>query len=118
MNLTRAERAARANVRAGALRRRAREKAAVVGHELTLDELYARDAGFCHLCRLPVPREQATKDHRVPLAKGGARDESNEALAHRRCNSAKGARGPRKKGLRRTRLRAKPKVREFPNDCF
>lgn len=101
------ERAKRA--RHGA-RRRAREKAADVGHELTLDELYARDRGLCHRCKLPVHRDHASKDHVIPLARGGARDESNEKLAHKRCNSSKGAStGPRKKGLRRGRWARKPK---------
>ena len=115
---TRAERSAVAGERQGAARRRAREASAVVGVELTLDDLFARDQGYCHLCRLPVPREQASKDHVTPLAKGGARDQANEALAHRRCNSAKGARGPRRKGLRRTTMRPKPRPPQGPPEAF
>ena len=54
--------------------------------------IYDRDAGICHLCRLPVRREDASVDHVIPLSKGGPSTMANLKLAHRRCNSAKGNR--------------------------
>jgi 5-methylcytosine-specific restriction endonuclease McrA len=109
-------------------RRRAREAAASSQRELTLDELFERDRGYCHICRLPVPRAQASKEHVVPVSKGGTSAPGNTKLAHKRCNSRKGARvGPKRKGLRRSKLVPKPKSRmtelgvrvdELPDDVF
>lgn len=56
------------------------------------DVVYDRDAGICGICREPVEREVATLDHIVPLALGGAHLYSNVQIAHRVCNSRKGAR--------------------------
>lgn len=106
----RAESARRARVREGGAIRRARVKAARTDEKpLTLDELYAISKHCC-ICKRFVPREQASVDHEKPLAKGGLDVPSNQRIVHRACNSAKGARtSTRKKGLRRTPLRAKPK---------
>jgi 5-methylcytosine-specific restriction endonuclease McrA len=104
--------------RSGA-RRRAREKAAPGVLDLTLDEIYVRDNGYCSVCRCFVPREQASVEHVVPLSKGGSRDPSNTKLAHRRCNSEKGRRvGPKRKGLRRGLWKRKSKPRDLPPDVF
>jgi len=125
--LPRAERARRARVRAAGARRRAREVAAPRdGRELSLDQLYARDHGVCQVCFTPCPREQASKDHRIPLAKGGAMGEGNEQLAHKRCNSRKKDRvGPKRKGLRRKSFTRKVRPRHIelpegvePDDVF
>lgn len=63
------------------------------------DVLFARDGWRCHICRRRVDRRLsgnhrmgATVDHLVPLADGGAHSYANTALAHRACNSSKGAR--------------------------
>lgn len=117
--ITRAESARRARSREGGAIRRAREKAARTNEKpLTLDEVFARSNGYCSRCKLPVRRADASIEHVVPLSKGGADGPSNQALAHRKCNSAKGVRlGERKKGLRcRNPLRRKP--RELPEDVF
>lgn len=104
-------------VRAGkavkAKRRRAHEQAATPdgGERIDLDEVYARDRmNGCCICKLPVPREQASLDHVVALANGGSHTLANVKLAHKRCNSKKGDRvGPRKKGLRRTGFKPRPR---------
>lgn len=68
---------------------------------MRLDELYIKDKGVCHLCKLPVPREQASRDHLIPRSKLKAlfsieqreyigKTEQNIALAHKRCNSRRG----------------------------
>lgn len=101
--------------RSGA-RRRAREQAAAGAvRPPTLDEVYAAAGGtvYCSVCRLPVPREQASLEHAQPLAKGGAHDAVNASgVSHQRCNARKGSRlGPRRKGLKRGKpLRRKPRV--------
>jgi 5-methylcytosine-specific restriction endonuclease McrA len=87
-------------------RRRARVQAATPegADRIDLDDVYARDrVTGCCICKLPVPREQASLEHEIALANGGAHTLENVKLAHKSCNSAKGDRvGPRKKGLRRT----------------
>lgn len=102
----------KAKLAAHSKRRSEREKAAHVegAESFTLDDVYARDNGYCYLCSLPVIRKRASMEHVVALANGGLHTLENVRLAHKRCNSKKGARsGPRKKGLRRTGF--KPKSR-------
>jgi len=103
--------------RSGA-RRRARETAA--GPPIspaTRALVYAIRNGRCHLCKLPVSREDFHVEHIVALANGGTNELTNLAAAHPRCNTEKGARvGPKRKGLRRTPFRRKPRV--VPDDVF
>lgn len=61
--------------------------------------IYARDGWICQLCNEPVdptvdPRTRwgATLDHIVPRSLGGSHDATNLRLAHRHCNSVRGAR--------------------------
>lgn len=61
--------------------------------------LFERDGWTCHLCKKKVRRNLSgmhldgpTIDHIIPLAEGGQHSYANTALAHRRCNSNKGAR--------------------------
>lgn len=59
----------------------------------TLDEIFERDGGVCHLCALPVDRDRdATVDHLIPVTRGGPHTRANAKLAHRGCNSRKGNR--------------------------
>lgn len=68
--------------------------------------VYDRDGGTCWLCGGPVPRDQASLDHRLPRALGGGNELANLALAHRRrqqdtgCpgNYGRGAGPPRRRG--------------------
>lgn len=60
-----------------------------------------RDGWRCHLCGRKVQRRPgtaerplgATVDHLIPLADDGEHIWSNVALAHRRCNTSRGAGG-------------------------
>lgn len=78
----------------------ARRGAAIVGRQMSIEELCERDGYRCHLCRRrvnlrlrsPHPRS-ATFDHLVPVSAGGTDDPANLALAHRDCNTRRGARG-------------------------
>jgi 5-methylcytosine-specific restriction endonuclease McrA len=46
----------------------------------------------CHICGKRFTKcDPATIDHIIPLARGGVHNASNIALAHRDCNSSKGA---------------------------
>jgi len=60
--------------------------------------IYFRDNGTCQICNKPVAYDKnpkdpmgATIDHITPLSKGGKHHPDNCQLAHRRCNSFKGA---------------------------
>lgn len=56
----------------------------------TLDKLWVRDKGICHLCAEPIAeRRLATRDHIIPWSQGG-RGMRNLALAHRSCNHKRG----------------------------
>jgi 5-methylcytosine-specific restriction endonuclease McrA len=113
----RAESARRAAVRQGSAIRRARG-----GRRLTKAErlqLWESHGGRCHLCGRPVPIELMHVEHKVALANGGTDGLDNLAPAHPDCNLRKGSRkSPRKKGLKRSALRAKPKTRDLPEDVF
>ena len=61
-------------------------------------KLYRRDGFVCQLCHTPVDMElpctdswSATLDHIIPYSRGGSDSESNLRLAHRSCNSRRGA---------------------------
>lgn len=60
--------------------------------------IYERDGRTCQLCHTPVDIQlpwtdkwSATLDHIVPYSLGGSDEESNLRLAHRSCNSRRGA---------------------------
>jgi 5-methylcytosine-specific restriction endonuclease McrA len=57
-----------------------------------IDALYERDGGVCQICMTEVPRGLATIDHIIPLSRGGGHTYDNTQIAHRVCNSKKGAR--------------------------
>jgi len=119
--VTRAESRRRAAVREGGAIRRARERGAGGPPitKATRDMVWERDGGCCYLCKLPVPREQLSIEHVIALANGGTNHPDNLRAACRGCNSRKGARTvARRKGLRRSPLKAKPRVRPLPDDVF
>jgi 5-methylcytosine-specific restriction endonuclease McrA len=72
--------------------RRALKRGSPTAEKFTLDEIFERDGGVCHLCSKQVIRREATMDHLVPLTKGGSHTRVNVKLAHRGCNSRKGDR--------------------------
>jgi len=57
-----------------------------------LDVLYVRDKGICQICLERCPRTEASRDHIIPVTRGGPTSYSNMVLAHKRCNSRKGNR--------------------------
>lgn len=77
-----------------------RQKALQSGDRyITWRSVGERDGWICHLCSTAVEQRThpadpwvATVDHLVPLIAGGLHEWSNVRLAHRRCNSARGAR--------------------------
>jgi 5-methylcytosine-specific restriction endonuclease McrA len=71
---------------------------------IDLDVLYKRDEGICGICFKTCARNQASRDHITPIARGGKHEYANVRLAHKKCNSYKGDRMdeeifiPRKRG--------------------
>lgn len=82
-------------------RKNVKRRGAAVGLiRYTLKELGDRDGWKCHLCATQVDptlsglhEDGPTVDHLVPLSAGGIDELANVALAHRRCNVARGAKG-------------------------
>lgn len=56
-----------------------------------LNGAYLQAGGICSICNKWMPRHQATLDHILPLSRGGTDHPTNLRLAHRSCNSARGA---------------------------
>lgn len=83
--------------------RRARMQSQMIDKDITLESLFKRDRGICHICGIECNYEDYTMagtthiagnlypsiDHVKPLSKGGAHSWKNVKLAHRICNSYK-----------------------------
>jgi len=72
-------------------KRRAQKKGAAILEIIELGLVAERDGWRCHICRGKVAVDEASTDHLVPLSKGGDHSWENVALAHKRCNSRRGA---------------------------
>ena len=93
----------RAENKRNEINRRTKVKTAMVDRDITLEALYKRDGGLCHICGLKTALDDyvirdgthicgdwyPSIDHVVPLAKGGEHSWRNVRLAHRICNSIK-----------------------------
>ena len=74
------------------VKRQARIRNAPVIETLDRRYIYDRDGERCHICgERVVLGIDATLDHLVPLSKGGNHTADNVRLAHRSCNSRRGA---------------------------
>jgi 5-methylcytosine-specific restriction endonuclease McrA len=61
--------------------------------------LFARDQHLCMYCGHEHPRQLLTRDHVVPLSKGGRDTWQNVVAACRHCNARKGNRTPQQAGM-------------------
>ena len=66
---------------------------------LTNTALFARDAFLCLYCGQQFGRYQWTRDHVVPISKGGRDTWENVVSACFHCNSRKGGRTPNQAGM-------------------
>ena len=66
---------------------------------LTNTALFARDAQLCLYCGHEFPRPHLTRDHVVPLSKGGRDQWENVVSACFHCNSRKGGRTPQQASM-------------------
>lgn len=71
--------------------RRALHHGASTLENVSLQDIWERDRHICHICGKPVARQDASRDHLIPLLFGGAHTAQNIALAHASCNSRRGA---------------------------
>jgi 5-methylcytosine-specific restriction endonuclease McrA len=84
-----------------------RRKAAI---KFSRDNVYARDRGSCQYCAGRVARHEATYDHVVPRAHGGATRWENIVIACVPCNQRKGGRTPEQARMKLLCLPVKPKT--------
>ncbi len=55
------------------------------------EDIFERDSGVCHICKLPVSRDSFHVDHIIPISKGGKHVPENVATSHPLCNVKKRA---------------------------
>lgn len=86
-----------------AYRMNSKYKGIVVDKDITLEKLFERDKGVCHICQRQCSFEDyrtinggfaagklyPTVDHVIPRSKGGVHSWDNVKLAHHYCNSIK-----------------------------
>ena len=66
---------------------------------LTNQALFARDRHLCLYCGQQYPRGDLTRDHVIPLSKGGRDSWENVVSACLACNVRKGSRTPQQAGM-------------------
>jgi len=66
---------------------------------LTNRELFLRDGHLCMYCGKQFPEHLLTRDHLLPISRGGRHTWSNVVTACKSCNHAKGARTPEEAGM-------------------
>ncbi len=76
--------------RATQMRYQSRKRGASTTEIINRVEIFVRDSQHCHICRKKVKPKDRSLDHLIPLIHGGSHTSLNVALAHRRCNSARG----------------------------
>ena len=82
-----------------AARGHAHAKALDPSPALTNTALFARDANLCMYCGDEFPRHALTRDHVVPVSRGGRDVWENVVCACHACNSRKGGRTPQQAGM-------------------
>lgn len=87
------------------IKRRSRVNKSVIDRDITIEALAERDHGICQICGKPIDwnyykivngkkvslGNYPSRDHIIPLCKGGKHTWDNVQLAHIKCNSHKGA---------------------------
>jgi len=66
---------------------------------VTNPKLFARDRNLCAYCGDHFPEEHLTREHIVPVSKGGPDTWMNVVTACRACNHRKGNRTPERAGM-------------------
>ncbi len=76
-------------------------------------ELFLRDQHLCLYCGKPHRPSELTRDHVIPLSRGGLDCWSNVVTACRRCNSHKGNRTPDEAGMPLLAIPYTPNLAEY-----
>lgn len=71
--------------------RRARQRHAPLIEQIDRFAIAERDGWRCHICARKVAKSALSIDHLIPLLHHGSHTPQNVALAHRSCNSRRGA---------------------------
>ncbi|WP_420428420.1 HNH endonuclease [Algiphilus sp.] len=75
--------------------------------------LFQRDENLCLYCGNQFPTTQLTRDHVVPVSRGGANVWENCVTACRRCNQAKDDRTPEQAGMKLLAIPFTPNLAEY-----
>lgn len=75
---------------------RKHRRRATYSEPYTLEQIHAEWHGLCVVCEEPVPLEQATIEHIIPIAKGGLNTPQNVGPSHSSCNSKMGCKAKSK----------------------
>jgi 5-methylcytosine-specific restriction endonuclease McrA len=76
-------------------------------------ELFWRDGNLCMYCGSEAPDHRLTRDHVIPLSKGGRDRWSNVVAACKSCNTRKGNRRPEEAGMSLLAIPYVPNWAEF-----
>lgn len=71
-------------------RRDALKLSATIG-PIDIEAIKVRDRMRCAICGKKVAEKELSFDHTIPLSLGGPHSQENLRVAHRRCNSRRGA---------------------------
>ncbi|MFA5684989.1 MAG: HNH endonuclease [Lysobacteraceae bacterium] len=82
-----------------AARGHARSRGADPTPALSNAALFSRDSYLCLYCGQQLPRHQLTRDHVVPLSRGGRDHWENVVSACQHCNMRKGSRTPQQANM-------------------
>lgn len=80
---------------------------------LTNGSLFRRDGHLCMYCGRTFSDHQLTRDHVIPVSKGGQNTWANVVAACKRCNNHKGARSPEQAGMKLLAVPYTPNQYEF-----
>ncbi len=80
---------------------------------LTNRELFRRDHNLCLYCGQPHSDGELTRDHVVPVSRGGGNGWANVVSACRRCNTRKADRTPEEAGMPLLAVPYVPNVAEY-----
>lgn len=79
---------------------------------LTNQNLFSRDDQICCYCGRRFGRSALTREHIIPVSRGGANSWTNCATCCRGCNGAKGAKLPEEAGVKLLYVPYEPNVAE------
>jgi 5-methylcytosine-specific restriction endonuclease McrA len=80
---------------------------------LTNRSLFRRDGYLCLYCGRKFSDHHLTRDHVIPVSKGGQNTWTNVVAACKRCNHHKGARSPEQAGMKLLAVPYTPNAHEF-----